>query len=62
MVVNLIPAGLLIDNVQLPVTVGVGAEAYPVNPLSRIVPLFAIGAAIIAGTIMLWRKRVKIDC
>ena len=45
-----------------PYTVGVGAEAYPVNPLSRIVPLFAIGAFITAGIIMLWRKRVKIDC
>jgi hypothetical protein len=45
-----------------PYTVGVGAEAYPVDPLSKMLPWFAIGAAIIAGTIMLWRKRVKIDC
>jgi hypothetical protein len=42
-----------------PYTIGVGAEAYSVKPLSGIVTWAVIGFAIMAGTIILWRKRVK---
>ena len=42
-----------------PYTIGVGAEAYPIYPLSRIVLWLAIGASVMAGIMLQRRKSAK---